>query len=93
MEIAFCPGASDYRLLYSPSDPLGEVDPDPEQMDWSTNLDGVGSLYGDLEVIGPVQQIATQGETLAKGCPPPPPPPPPPANTLPPAESAVGGDQ
>jgi hypothetical protein len=52
MGIVPCLGEVDFRLLYSPSDPLG-ADED-ERMDWSSNLDGVGNLYGDLEMLGPV---------------------------------------
>jgi hypothetical protein len=51
MEIVHCLGEADFRLLYSPSDPLADED---ERMDWSSNLDGVGNLYGDLEMLGPV---------------------------------------
>jgi hypothetical protein len=51
-------GSVEYRMLYSPSDPLGETE-EEEEMDWAVNLGGVSTLYEDLEDLEPVTTTGT----------------------------------
>jgi hypothetical protein len=55
--IFFCLGSAEYRMLYSPSDPLGEGE--EEEMDWAVNLGGVSTLYNDLEDLEPVTKTGS----------------------------------
>jgi hypothetical protein len=58
--IFLCLGSAEYRMLYLPSDPLGETE--EEEMDWAANLGGVSTLYDDLEELEPVSKTGSGTE-------------------------------